>query len=451
MARDYHSAQSINNDGGPEGFLKDLDKQAEVYTVVHHSTSILRYYRMASMLHSQATQYLEEKDEERAYVQLKKFAKLYLYVIASHNSFNSKTYQPEKHKYKRLCNKALTKIKDLRAVISAKYVSSSSSSSSRSAGQTSLAHETTTHGVVLDSSKMMTTKLHMLNGSSSTASPSQHDDLKKAQSTKEHNNDDNVLVDKFALLRAPSKLTQMKNNNANRHLSSDVSPKKSSSSSMAKSSSSSSSPYGDLFTKKTTQSSNSKNTTSSSSSSIGRKAGSFFNLRRIRMAADLTKKFMKYAERNTRNDKETCGILCGALKNNRFDITAVVLPQQSGTANTTTTMGEEKLIELQESKNLLTLGWIHTHPSQACFLSSIDLHTQFSYQVMMPEAIAIVMAPTDRRRTEGIFSLTDRGLSVLSSCNKSGFHEHPQPGSLYRNALHVEISKHSTTTFYDLR
>jgi hypothetical protein len=26
--------------------------------------------------------------------------------------------------------------------------------------------------------------------------------------------------------------------------------------------------------------------------------------------------------------------------------------------------------------DLITLGWIHTHPSQKCFLSSIDLHTQ---------------------------------------------------------------------------
>jgi len=87
MARNYYNAQSnTNNDGGVESFLKELDQQAEVYTVVHHSTSILRYYHMASMLHSQATQYLEEKDDERAYVQLKKFAKIYLYVIAAHNS-----------------------------------------------------------------------------------------------------------------------------------------------------------------------------------------------------------------------------------------------------------------------------------------------------------------------------------------------------------------------------
>jgi STAM-binding protein len=60
----------------------------------------------------------------------------------------------------------------------------------------------------------------------------------------------------------------------------------------------------------------------------------------------------------------------------------------------------------------LTLGWIHTHPTQTCFLSSIDLHTHFSYQVMLPEAIAIVMAPTSVPDS-GIFSLSKKGMEVL--------------------------------------
>ena len=34
-----------------------------------------------------------------------------------------------------------------------------------------------------------------------------------------------------------------------------------------------------------------------------------------------------------------------------------------------------------------------THPTQTAFLSSVDLHTHCSYQLMMPEAIAIVCSP----------------------------------------------------------
>lgn len=45
------------------------------------------------------------------------------------------------------------------------------------------------------------------------------------------------------------------------------------------------------------------------------------------------------------------------------------------------------------NEDLLVLGWIHTHPTQTCFMSSRDLHTQSGYQVMMPESVAIVCAP----------------------------------------------------------
>jgi len=35
-----------------------------------------------------------------------------------------------------------------------------------------------------------------------------------------------------------------------------------------------------------------------------------------------------------------------------------------------------------------------THPTQTAFMSSVDLHTHFPYQAMLPEAIAIVVAPS---------------------------------------------------------
>ena len=41
----------------------------------------------------------------------------------------------------------------------------------------------------------------------------------------------------------------------------------------------------------------------------------------------------------------------------------------------------------------MVLGWIHTHPTQSCFMSSRDLHTQVGYQVMMKESVAVVLAP----------------------------------------------------------
>ena len=33
---------------------------------------------------------------------------------------------------------------------------------------------------------------------------------------------------------------------------------------------------------------------------------------------------------------------------------------------------------------------MQTHPSQTAFLSSVDLHTHYPYQCLMPESVAIV-------------------------------------------------------------
>ena len=34
-----------------------------------------------------------------------------------------------------------------------------------------------------------------------------------------------------------------------------------------------------------------------------------------------------------------------------------------------------------------------THPTQTAFLSSVDLHTHYPYQQLMPEAVAVVVSP----------------------------------------------------------
>ena len=36
------------------------------------------------------------------------------------------------------------------------------------------------------------------------------------------------------------------------------------------------------------------------------------------------------------------------------------------------------------TQSLFPVGWIHTHPAFDCFLSSVDMHNQFGYQVRIP-------------------------------------------------------------------
>ncbi|WAQ96090.1 STBPA-like protein [Mya arenaria] len=72
-----------------------------------------------------------------------------------------------------------------------------------------------------------------------------------------------------------------------------------------------------------------------------------YGLKNVVIPRDIVVKFMSIAEQNTRRNIETCGILSGKM----------------------------------------------THPTQTAFLSSVDLHTHYPYQQLMPEAVAIVVSP----------------------------------------------------------
>ena len=92
----------------------------------------------------------------------------------------------------------------------------------------------------------------------------------------------------------------------------------------------------------------------------------------------------RYAKSNTSRSIESCGILAGTLDlaADTFSISTLIVPKQEGTSDTVAALGEEEIFEAQDSRSLFPLGWIHTHPSQTCFLSSIDIHTQCGYQVL---------------------------------------------------------------------
>ncbi|MGH0167826.1 UNVERIFIED_CONTAM: hypothetical protein FKN15_053445 [Acipenser sinensis] len=108
---------------------------------------------------------------------------------------------------------------------------------------------------------------------------------------------------------------------------------------------------------------------------------------------ELCSKFLKLAEANTARAVETCGILCGKLTRSEFTLTHVIVPKQRGGPDSCDTENEEELFIIQDQLSLITLGWIHTHPTQTAFLSSVDMHTHCSYQMMLPESIAIVCSP----------------------------------------------------------
>jgi len=140
---------------------------------------------------------------------------------------------------------------------------------------------------------------------------------------------------------------------------------------------------------------------------------------------DVETRFLQAAWSNTQKGIETCGILVGEFNGNEITIDGILLPPQTGSFNTCEALDEVKVSEWQIKHGRVSVGWIHTHPTQEAFLSSIDLHTHFSYQSLQPEALAIVCAPTDKRLQYGIFRITDYGMEYLRTCTRStGFHPH---------------------------
>ncbi|CAG8655546.1 7639_t:CDS:10 [Cetraspora pellucida] len=146
-------------------------------------------------------------------------------------------------------------------------------------------------------------------------------------------------------------------------------------------------------------------------------------LRRVYLPDDIYEIFIRVASKNTEKNLETCGILFGTLSHNVFYVTTLIIPKQTATSDTCEVTNEEDLIEYEE-KGLMILGWIHTHPTQTCFMSSMDLHTHSSFQVISPEAIAIVCSPK-KYPNFGIFRLTNPpGLQKVLECTLRGFHPH---------------------------
>ncbi|KAG6759759.1 hypothetical protein POTOM_036248 [Populus tomentosa] len=175
----------------------------------------------------------------------------------------------------------------------------------------------------------------------------------------------------------------------------------------------------------------------------------------LHVPVNLMQDFLRLARANTEKNLETCGVLAGSLKNRVFHITTLIIPKQESTSDSCQTLNEEEIFEVQDKLSLFPLGWIHTHPSQTCFMSSVDLHTHYSYQIMLPEAIAIVMAPTDESSPHGIFHLSDpSGVSVIRNCQQRGFHPHEESldGSpIYEHCSHVYMNSIMKFDVVDLR
>ncbi|KAI9459317.1 hypothetical protein F5148DRAFT_983485 [Russula earlei] len=164
-------------------------------------------------------------------------------------------------------------------------------------------------------------------------------------------------------------------------------------------------------------------------------------LKSVSFPRDCLNRFTSIASINTARNRETCGLLLGKDKGGRFVVTTLLIPKQHSTSDTCAMDEEELVMQFTEERSLITLGWIHTHPTQSCFMSSVDLHTHSGFQRMLPESFAVVCAPNSTPNF-GIFRLTDPpGLQTILECRVTeAFHPHPDR-PIYTDADkgHVQI------------
>ncbi|MBA0711623.1 hypothetical protein Golax_010785 [Gossypium laxum] len=80
-----------------------------------------------------------------------------------------------------------------------------------------------------------------------------------------------------------------------------------------------------------------------------------------------------------------------------------------------------------------------------------------AFLVMVPEAFAIVVAPTDNSRGYGIFRVSEpNGMSLLKECQEKGsqFHSHDETvdgGPIYERCTHVYKNSNLRFEIFDLR
>jgi proteasome lid subunit RPN8/RPN11 len=142
--------------------------------------------------------------------------------------------------------------------------------------------------------------------------------------------------------------------------------------------------------------------------------------------------------------------------------TVLLIPRQEGTKDAcwevsrAANEGDEPWVlkQVELSSDLITMCWIHSHPSFTCFFSNVDNHATAVYQRGYAPFFGIVVGKKDDHPNTpfgvyGIFCVKDKFLPLLLSCppqllkvNPQHNHRHPDyPDMLLYSDLH-EVASH---------
>ena len=132
------------------------------------------------------------------------------------------------------------------------------------------------------------------------------------------------------------------------------------------------------------------------------------------------------------------------------NVTHLLVPKQVGTSSSCHATDPAACVQFEIDTHMIQLGWIHVHPEQTCFMSGVDCHVQYQPQVDICNYVGIVYSHRDN--IFGIFSISNKGFTVLSQCqvaNSNNHHLHESP-DVYGNATHAVYTA-TTTIVIDQR
>ena len=150
---------------------------------------------------------------------------------------------------------------------------------------------------------------------------------------------------------------------------------------------------------------------------------------------ELVRKFLEVAGKNLSSEDErhveTLAFLIGYREEGNRIATNLIFPNQKclpGAVIDRGINGEDSMEWVYHSSNLAKkkekpelMAWIHSHVrGSECGFSSIDVHTQYTYNLVYNGILGIVVEIDESGdyKTHDIFELTEKGNALVAKCSK---------------------------------
>lgn len=143
---------------------------------------------------------------------------------------------------------------------------------------------------------------------------------------------------------------------------------------------------------------------------------------------------------------EVMGLMLGQfIDDYAIKVVDVFAMPQSGTSVSVESVDpayQQDMLDMlkQTNRNEMVVGWYHSHPSFGCWLSSVDINTQQSFEQLNEKCVAVVVDPIQSVRGKVVidaFRLINplnmvSGTEPRQSTSNSGYTNKPSLEAMYK-------------------